>query len=65
MVSILSSDRKAVILSMFVACGNCGFALSPLLLVPLFQKYGLQATTVTIIPGVIVTILLYYFCSEG
>ncbi len=64
MVSVLSGDRKAVILSMFVACGSCGFALSPLLLVPLFQAYGLQVTTVTVIPGILVAVLLFYFAPR-
>ncbi|KZL92688.1 MFS transporter [Clostridium magnum] len=61
MVNVLSRDRKAVLLSVFVAFGNFGFALSPLLLVPLFQAYGLKATVVTIIPGIIVSFLLFLF----
>jgi len=61
MVNVLSMDRKAVILSVFVAFGNFGFALGPLLLVPLFQAYGLKATVVTIIPGIIVALLLFFF----
>lgn len=61
MVNVLSGDRKAVLLSVFVAFGNFGFAFGPLLLVPLFQAYGLKATVVTIIPGIIVSILLFFF----
>ena len=61
MVNTLSMDRKAVILSVFVAFGNFGFALGPLLLVPLFQTFGLKATVVTIIPGIIVAFLLFVF----
>lgn len=61
MVNTLSMDRKAVILSVFVAFGNFGFALGPLLLVPLFQTFGLKATVVTIIPGIIVALLLFLF----
>ncbi|WP_411681803.1 MFS transporter [Clostridium thailandense] len=64
MVNVLSRDRKAVLLSIFVAFGNFGFALSPLLLVPLFQAYGLRATLVTIIPGIIVAILLFLFSPK-
>ena len=64
MVNTLSLDRKAVILSVFVAFGNCGFALGPLLLVPLFQAFGLKATVVTIIPGVIVALLLFLFSPK-
>ena len=61
MVNRLSGDRKGVILSAFVAFGNIGFALGPLLLVPLFEAFGLHATLYTVIPGVIVTILLFAF----
>lgn len=65
MVNILSGDRKAVLLSAFVAFGNFGFALSPLLLVPLFQAYGLKSTLVTVIPGVFVAVLLYFFAPKN
>ena len=65
MVNVLSGDRKAVILSIFVAFGNFGFALSPLLLVPLFQVYGLHATVITVIPGIIVAILLLFFSPKN
>jgi MFS transporter, FSR family, fosmidomycin resistance protein len=61
MVNIMSGEHKAVMLSAFIAFGNLGFALSPLLLVPLFQAYGLHATVVTVIPGIIVAILLLFF----
>lgn len=64
MVNRLSMDRKAVILSVFVAFGNFGFALGPLLLVPLFQTFGLSATVVTIIPGIIVALLLFLFSPQ-
>ena len=65
MVNILSGDRKAVFLSVFVAFGNFGFALGPLLLVPLFQLYGLQATLITVIPGIFVAILLLFFAPRN
>ncbi|MBP1763255.1 MAG: transporter [Firmicutes bacterium] len=65
MVNILSGERKAVLLSTFVAFGNVGFALGPLLLVPLFQAYGLQATLVTVVPGIIVAILLLFFAPRN
>ena len=64
MVNILSGNHKAVLLSAFVAFGNLGFALSPLLLVPLFQAYGLTSTVVTVIPGIIVAIILLFFAPK-
>ena len=65
MVNVLSGDYKAVLLSAFVGFGNIGFALGPLLLVPLFQAYGLKATLVTVIPGIIVAFLLYFFSPRN
>ena len=65
MVNVLSGEHKAVLLSAFVAFGNMGFALSPLLLVPLFQTYGLKASVVTVIPGVIVAVLLLFFAPKN
>ena len=65
MVNVLSGDYKAVLLSAFVGFGNIGFALGPLLLVPLFQAYGLKATLVTVIPGIIVAFLLYFYSPRN
>jgi FSR family fosmidomycin resistance protein-like MFS transporter len=42
-----------------------GFALSPLLLVPLFQAYGLHATIVTVVPGIFVAILLFFYAPRN
>jgi len=64
MITIVSGDRKAVLLSTFIAFGNIGFALSPLLLVPLFLTYGLGATIYTIIPGIFVALLLFFFAPK-
>lgn len=65
MINVLSGDRKAVLLSAFVAFGNFGFALGPLLLVPLFQAYGLHATLITVIPGILVALLLVFFSPHN
>ena len=65
MITVVSGDRKAVLLSTFIAFGNTGFALSPLLLVPLFQTYGLHATIYTVFPGIFVALLLYFFAPKN
>lgn len=65
MVNVLSGEHKAVMLSTFVAFGNVGFALGPLLLVPLFEAYGLHATAITVIPGIVVAILLYFYAPRN
>jgi FSR family fosmidomycin resistance protein-like MFS transporter len=64
MVNVMSGSYKGVLLSAFVAFGNFGFALSPLLLVPLFERFGLHATLVTVVPGVIVALLLLFFAPR-
>jgi len=65
MVNVLSGEHKAVLLSGFVAFGNFGFALGPLFLIPLFQAYGLEATVVTVVPGLLVAILLAFFAPKN
>ena len=64
MMNVLSGKYKAVVFSIFVAFGNIGYALGPLLLVPLFQAYGLKATPFTVLPGVIVALLLFFFAPR-
>jgi FSR family fosmidomycin resistance protein-like MFS transporter len=65
LVNNMAGDRKAVFLSAFVAFGNLGFALSPLLLIPLFQAYGLHAAVYTVVPAVLVTLLLLFFAPRN
>lgn len=64
LVNVMAGDRKAVLLSAFIAFGNLGFALSPLLLIPFFQAYGLHSTTFAIIPGAVVALLLLLFAPK-
>lgn len=65
MVSVLSGDKKAVLLSFFIACGNIGFALSLLIFPPFFKNFGLESTTYTVLPGLVVAILLYFFAPTA
>ena len=55
----LHPRHKAVFQSAFVASGNFGFALAPLILVPLFQAYSLKATLFLLIPGVLAATVLF------
>lgn len=64
LVNNMAGDRKAVFLSAFIAFGNLGFALSPLLLIPLFQSYGLHAAVFTVVPGILVALLLLVFAPR-
>jgi len=60
MVSAVSGTRKGTFQALFVAAGNVGWALTPLLAVPFIQAYGLARTPVFIVPGVLVAILLWF-----
>jgi len=64
MMNVLSGTHKAVLFSIFVAFGNIGFAFGPLLLVPLFQAYGLRASVFTVLPGMLVAVLLFFFAPH-
>lgn len=65
LVSITAGERKAVLLSAFIAFGNIGFALGPLVLIPFFQAYGLHATTFAVIPGLVVGLVLLLFAPRS
>lgn len=65
MVSVISGQRKAVLLSVFVAFGNFGYALSLLILPPFFARFGIEASLYTVIPGVLVAFLLYFFAPKS
>lgn len=54
----LSGSRKAFTISVFAAVGNIGFALAPLLLIPMFDWYGLSSSFALIIPGVLIAFFL-------
>ena len=60
MVTAVSGDRKGFFQALFVASGNIGWALTPLIVVPFTQKYGLELSPVFILPGVLVAILLWF-----
>ncbi len=65
LVNGLDPKRRALYQSGFVAFGNIGFALAPLLLVPLFQAFGLKATLFMIAPGMAAALLLFFALPRG
>jgi len=65
MISNIGGRKKAILLSFFVAFGNIGFALSLLIFPPFFHKFGLGSTPFTVIPGLIVAILLFFFAPKA
>ena len=60
MVTAISGDQKGFFQAIFVASGNAGWALTPLMVVPFVQRYGLELTPSFIIPGVLVAALLWF-----
>jgi FSR family fosmidomycin resistance protein-like MFS transporter len=60
MVSAVSGSRKGFFQSIFVAGGNVGWALAPLMVIPVIKNYGLEATPVFAVPGILVAILLWF-----
>lgn len=60
MVSQCSSgSHKSFAQAIFIACGNVGWALTPLCIVPLVNKFGMQISPLFIIPGLIISFLLW------
>lgn len=60
MITAVSGERRGFFQSLFVAAGNVGWALTPLMVVPFVQKYGMEFTPVFVLPGLLVAILLWY-----
>lgn len=60
MISSISGSRKGFCQSIFVAGGNVGWALTPLMVIPVVKTYGLSATPVFAVPGILIAALLWY-----
>ena len=65
MVPRISGVHKGVGLSIFSAGGNLGYAVMPLLVVPVVQMWGLGGTVVLFVPGVIMALLLQRYAPEA
>ncbi|MFZ5644902.1 MAG: MFS transporter [Bacillota bacterium] len=59
MISAVSGNKKGFYQALFVAAGNIGWALTPLMVVPFVQMKGLELTPIFVLPGVLVTVLLW------
>ena len=59
MASGIDLQKKGMYLSIFVAGGNLGWALTPLLLVPFIETYGLSSTPWIILPGIVAAVILW------
>jgi len=59
MVTTISGNKKGLTQACFIAAGNVGWALTPLMVVPFVQCYGLEMSPLFILPGILVAILLW------
>jgi MFS transporter, FSR family, fosmidomycin resistance protein len=59
MISSVSGSRKGFCQSIFVAGGNVGWALTPLMVIPVVKNWGLAGTPVFAVPGILVALLLW------
>jgi FSR family fosmidomycin resistance protein-like MFS transporter len=65
MVPRVSGDHKGLGVSIFSAGGNLGYAITPLLVVPATALWGLKGTLVFLIPGFLMSLLLYKYAPEA
>ncbi len=65
MVTAVSGKRKGFFQACFTAAGNVGWALTPLIVIPFVQAYGLELTPLFILPGAFVAIFTLGLCTEG
>lgn len=60
MISSASGEKKAFYQAFFVAAGNVGWAVTPLVVIPFVQNYGMELTPLFALPGLIVAVLLWF-----
>jgi FSR family fosmidomycin resistance protein-like MFS transporter len=60
MISSISGEKKGFVQALFVAAGNVGWSLTPLMVVPFAYSYGLESTPLFVLPGILVAILLWF-----
>jgi len=63
MVNAASGERKGFYQAVFIAMGNVGWALTPLVVIPLVYRWGIEVTPV--IPGVLAAVLLLLATPAG
>ncbi|MDF2565755.1 MAG: fsr 2 [Massilibacillus sp.] len=56
---VASANKLGLSISIFVAGGNLGFALSPVIIVYFTENYGLSALPLLMIPSLILAVALY------
>jgi MFS transporter, FSR family, fosmidomycin resistance protein len=61
MVASYSGKYKSFAQAIFIAAGNVGWAITPLLFVPIVHRFGLRVTPVFVFPGLAMSVLLWAF----
>jgi MFS transporter, FSR family, fosmidomycin resistance protein len=59
MVAACSANSKSFVQAVFIAAGNVGWALTPLLFVPLILSFGMRGSLFFAIPGLVMSLLLW------
>lgn len=59
MVSTVSGSKRGFFQAFFTAAGNVGWALTPVMVVPFIESFGLKFTPIFIIPGIVVALILW------
>jgi MFS transporter, FSR family, fosmidomycin resistance protein len=60
----VSGGRKGLGVSLFISGGNVGSAAGPLFIIFIINRFGLDSTYITAIPGILLTVLLLRYCPE-
>jgi len=65
MITAISGEKKAFYQAFFIAAGNVGWAITPLVLMPFVQTYGMELTPLFALPGLLVAILLWFAAPKS
>ena len=65
MVPRISGNRKGLGVSIFSAGGNLGYAIMPLMVVPVTKIWGMPGVLVLFIPGLIMSFVLQRYAPEA
>lgn len=58
-------SRKGFGMSLFSAGGNTGYAVGPLIILPVVSSVGLENTYVAAVPGLVISVLMYKYISRA
>jgi len=65
MAGAIDHARRGFLLSAFTTAGEAGYALGPLLVLSVVSTLGLRHTYLTILPGILVALFIYYFAPPA